>query len=146
LQPFILHPPIHPAKDVKKLPDGFAHSNEYGATYFLYVTYWTCLLEAVYLAMAFLTALFPRHRAIYRTTWVLRTITAPTACLVALLYWTLIFPATGVTDYVDASIHGCVSVSVFAASFSCARPWRLHTSRHSDPDPGGCCSHSIRTT
>lgn len=82
------------------MPEGFAYNNEYGATYFLYVTYWTCLLECAYLVLALLAALFPRQRPLYRTAWALRSIAAPAACLVALLYWTLIFPATGVTDYV----------------------------------------------
>lgn len=109
--------PYPPAKHVK-VPSGFAFNNEYGAHYFLYVTYWTCLLESAYLSLAFLAALFPRHRALYRTTWALRSIVAPAACLVALLYWTLIYPATGVTDYVvRASILEAVAWLQCESSF-----------------------------
>ncbi len=65
-------------------------------------------MQSAYLILALLTALFPRRRSLYRAAWVLRTITAPAACLVSLLYWAMIFPSTGTTDYVDASIHGYV--------------------------------------
>lgn len=82
------------------MPSGFAFNNQYGAHFFLYVTYWTCLLESAYFILALLAALLPRQRGLYRTTWALRSIVAPAACLVSLLYWTLIFPATGITDYV----------------------------------------------
>lgn len=102
LLPFSL--PI--AKNVKVAP-ALGYNNEYAGTYFLYVTYWTCLLQAAYLLLAFVAAAkFPAHKPLYRACWCLRNIVAPASCMVAGLYWSLIFPANMTTDFSDASVHG----------------------------------------
>ena len=36
---------------------------------------------------------------------VIRNIAAPGSCLVALLYWMLVFPSVNQTDYIDVSVH-----------------------------------------
>lgn len=90
-----------------KVAPALGFNNEYAGHYFVYVTYWTCLVQAAYLLLALVAAAkFPEHKPLYRAVWCLRNVAAPGACMVALLYWTLIFPANMTTDFSDANVHG----------------------------------------
>jgi hypothetical protein len=78
--------------------------------FFVYITNITAVLKGIYWVFAVAAAHRPDVKPFYKTSWVLRTTLIPSAFLVTLLYWTLVF--NGQTDVVDIQVHGVNSALI----------------------------------
>jgi len=64
------------------------------------------IVVGVYLWLAAISSVLPYHsHLLYNCTWIVRTTIAPSAMIVTLVYWSLLFPIWGTTSVIDVHVH-----------------------------------------